>query len=332
MVQGAALVRNEAGGRGGAGRRYCLITPARDEEKFAEITLQSVADQTEPPALWVIVDDGSTDRTPAILREWAAKLPYIRIVTRPNRGERRLGGGVVDAFYDGYKTINPSEYDYICKFDLDLRMPATYFADVMDAMEADQRLAVFSGKPYFERGGKITSEMCGDENAVGMVKFYRTGALQQIGGFVHEVMWDGIDGHRCRMLGWRARSSDDPKLRFIHLRPMGTSHKSWWTGRVRHGRGQYFMGTSPIYMLASAVYRMSRPPRLFGGLAMLWGYLSSALSGARRFDDPEFRRFLRNYQWRCLLRGKQQATRALEAEMESRFRPLAAKVGRVQGS
>ena len=323
LAASAAQFQRPPDSRARAGRRYCLITPARDEEQFAEVTFQSVAKQSEPPALWVIVDDGSTDRTPEILRKWQQTLPYLRIVTRPDRGERRLGGGVIDAFYDGYNAINPADYDYICKFDLDLRMPPTYFADVMNAMESDQRLAVFSGKPYFERGGKITSEMCGDENAVGMVKFYRTAALQQIGGFVHEVMWDGIDGHRCRMLGWRARSSDDPKLRFIHLRPMGTSHKSWWTGRVRHGRGQYFMGTSPVYMLASALYRMSRPPRIVGGIAMLWGYLSSALRRDRRFDDPEFRRFLRLYQWRCLLVGKARATRQLEAEMAPRFKAAA---------
>lgn len=303
------------------GRRYCLITPARDEEEFAQVTLQSIADQTEPPALWVIVDDGSKDRTPEILRQWQQKLPYLRVVTRPDRGERKLGSGVIDAFYDGFSAIDASEFDFICKFDLDLQLPPNYFASVMDAMQADQRLAVFSGKPYFRRGGRMTSEMCGDENAVGMVKFYRVAAFEQIGGFVHEVMWDGIDGHRCRMLGWRARSSDDPALRFIHLRPMGTSHKSWWTGRVRHGRGQWFMGTGPVYMLASALYRMTRPPRVMGGVAMLWGYFGSALRGARRYEDREFRRFLRRYQWRCLLKGKKKATRELEARMEQRFHP-----------
>ena len=85
--------------------------------------------------------------------------------------------------------------------------------------------------------------MCGDENSVGMIKFYRTACFKQIGGFVRELMWDGIDCHRCRMLGWIAVSWDDPDLHFEHLRPMGTSHKNWWTGRVRHGVGQYFMGT-----------------------------------------------------------------------------------------
>src|SRR6476620_5344514 len=125
------------------------------------------------------------------------------------------------------------------------------------------------------------------------------------------LMWDGIDCHRCRMLGWIAVSWDDPEIRFTHLRPMGTSHKNWWTGRVRHGVGQWYMGTCPTYMLASAFYRMTRPPLILGGVAMLWGYFKSWITQRPRYDDPEFRRFLREYQWECLRRGKKRATAAV---------------------
>src|SRR5687767_4974204 len=124
-------------------------------------------------------------------------------------------------------------------------------------------------------------------------------------------MWDGIDCHLCRMKGWVAVSWDDPELRFEHLRPMGSSDKGWWAGRVRHGVGQYFMGTSPAYMLASGVYRMTRPPVVIGGVAMLWGYIRSMAQRKERYKDPEFLRFLRRYQWQCLLTGKEGATRRL---------------------
>ena len=134
-------------------------------------------------------------------------------------------------------------------------------------------------------------------------------------------MWDGIDGHRCRQLGWIAVSWDDPNLRFVHLRPMGTSHKNWWTGRVRHGFGQYFMGTTPAYMLASALYRMTRPPRIVGGLAMLQGYFGSLLRRRQRYGDAAFRRFLRRYQWSCLLRGKARATARLDARQAACWDP-----------
>jgi glycosyltransferase involved in cell wall biosynthesis len=300
---------------------YCLITPCRDEARYARRTLDSVTAQTVPPVLWIIVDDGSKDDTPAILEEYARRFDYIRILRRPDRGIRKLGGGVIDAFYTGYDTIDPDDFDYICKLDLDLDLPPRYFEILIDHMERNPRLGTCSGKPYFSHHGTLIRETCGDENSVGMVKFYRTGCFEQIGGFVRELMWDGIDCHRCRMLGWIAASWDEPELRFEHLRAMGTSHKNWWTGRVRHGVGQYFMGTSVPYMLASSCYRMLRPPVLVGGMAMLWGYFGSLLARRPRYDDPEFRRFLRGYQWRCLLHGKARTTRQYDERQVARWNP-----------
>src|SRR5262249_32600961 len=128
---------------------------------------------------------------------------------------------------------------------------------------------------------------------------------------VRQVMWDGIDCHRCRMLGWIAESVDAPALRFLHLRPMGSSDRGIITGRVRAGSGQYFMGTSPLYLTASAIFRLPGHPVVARSAAMLWGYFSSALRGAARYDDPAFRRFLRRYQRQCLLRGKREATRRI---------------------
>jgi biofilm PGA synthesis N-glycosyltransferase PgaC len=322
-----------------ARRRYCLVTPCRNEERFARQTLDSVVAQSEPPSLWVIVDDGSTDGTPEILAEYARRHPFIRVVRRANRGDRKLGAGVIEAFYDGYATVDPDAFDYVCKLDLDLVLPPRYFATLMDRMEADPRIGNCSGKPYFVPPGRpadygsfplteasgLVSEKLGDENAVGASKFYRIACFRQIGGLVRALMWDGIDGHRCRQLGWIAVSWDDPDLRFVHLRPMGTSHKNWWSGRVRWGAGQHFLGTTPIYLLASALYRATRPPVLIGGVAMVYGYLREALRRAPRYGDAEFRRFLRSYQWSCLLRGKASATRRLNAARAALWKPEAAE-------
>ena len=315
-------------------RRYCVITPCRDEAKYARRTLDTVTGQSEPPTLWVIVDDGSKDDTPRILEEYRARFPFIRVVRRADRGDRKVGGGVIDAFYSGYETINPDDYDFVCKLDLDLALPPRYFAILMDRMEAEPRIGTCSGKAYFcppgtpdehiefplTDGSGLVSEKMGDENSVGPTKFYRTRCFREIGGFVRQVMWDGIDGHRCRQLGWIAVSWDDPDLRFVHLRPMGSSHKNWWTGRVRHGFGQYFMGTAPIYMIASGAYRMTRPPLVTGGLAMIHGYFKAMLEGQERYGDAEFRRFLRRYQYACLLKGKGTATAELNARQASRWK------------
>ncbi|NCD32410.1 MAG: glycosyltransferase family 2 protein [Spartobacteria bacterium] len=296
---------------------YVLITPCRDEAKYARRTLNSVVRQTVIPDLWVIVDDGSQDDTPRILEEFASRYDWIKILRREDRGHRAVGPGVIDAFYAGLDRVRLADFDYVCKFDLDLDIPASYFEILIERMERNPRLGTCSGKPYYPDPdtGKMVSEKCGDEMSVGMTKFYRTTCFQEIGGFVREVMWDGIDCHRCRMLGWMACSWDEPEIRFEHLRPMGSSQVSIWTGRKRHGYGQYFMGTGLLYMTASALFRMSRPPLIIGGLAMWWGYVESMLARKPRYNDLEFRRFLRQYQRNCLLKGKHRATEELAQQV-----------------
>lgn len=183
----------------------------------------------------------------------------------------------------------------------------------MRRMEVEPRLGTCSGKPCFPAAdGRLVGELVGDEMSVGMTKFYRTECFLEIGGFVPHVMWDGIDCHRCRMLGWSARSFDVPDLRFLHLRAMGSSQGGLWTGRWRHGTGQWFMGTGLLYMTASALRRSARPPIVTGGLAMWLGYVASLLARKPRYPDPEFRALLRRYQRECLLLGKRRATQRLE--------------------
>lgn len=285
-------------------------------------TLDTVVGQSVTPALWVIVDDGSTDATPAILQEYASRHAWIRVVTRADRGHRAVGPGVIDAFYAGYDTISPDDFGFICKLDLDLRLPQRYFEILLDRMRAEPRMATCSGKAYIEHeGGRLEAERHGDETSLGMTKFYRVEAFKAIGGFVREVMWDGIDCHECRRKGWIARSWDEPELRFVHLRPMGSSQQSVYVGRMRHGFGQYFMGTGLLYMAASALSRVNQKPYLLGSMAMMWGWLKSALRSAPRYGDSEFRRYLRQYQWRSLRVGKVRATAELDQANARRASP-----------
>lgn len=291
------------------GRRYALISPCRDEEKYLARTLDSVMRQSVPPALWIVVDDGSTDRTPEILESYKAKIPYLKVVQRDNRGFRKVGGGVVDAFNQGLANLQMDDFDYVCKLDMDLDLPPGYFEGLMRKLERDPEMGTCSGKPYFtdETSGAKVSEFCGDEMSVGMTKFYRVDCFRDIGGFVTEVGWDIIDCHRCRMLGWRALAYNDEDLAFEHLRPMGSSYRSIWHGRLRHGFGQHFLGTHPLFMLASFVYRLNKAPVVIGALGMLCGYAMSWLQGKPRYRDLAFRRYLRRYQLRSLVVGKVRA-------------------------
>jgi len=280
---------------------YVIVSPVRNEADYLGETIRSIVGQTVRPARWVIVDDGSEDETAAIVEIAARHHDWIRLVRRERRSERRVGGGVVDAFKLGLETIRDLDYAFLCKLDGDLRIGRTYFERLLDHFDRDPRLGTLSGKCYLVDGERLMLERTNDDFSLGAAKFYRRACYEEIGGFVSEVMWDGIDCHRCRMRGWKAASIDDPELVIQHLRRMGSSHKSVFHGRIRHGRGQYFMGTHPLYMAVSGFYRMREVPVIAGGVLMIWGYFLAALRGVKRYEDPEFRRHLRRWQLKRLI-------------------------------
>lgn len=302
---------------------YVVVSPCRDEADYMEITLQSMVGQTWRPTQWIIVDDGSSDATPDILRKYQSEYPWIKIVTRDNRGHRAVGPGVVDAFWAGHAEIDLEEYDYIVKLDLDLDIPRTYFETILGRMNDDPRLGTSSGLPYVPvAGSDPIPEGAQWDVSAGMTKIYRRVCFEQIGGIRRGVMWDGIDCHLARMNGWKVIAFDDcDAVRFLHLRAMGSSQKSIWTGRQRHGAGQAFMGTSWWYMGISAAFRMLKPPYVLGGALMYWGYLKARLSGQERFEHPGFRAFLRRYHWAILTRGRLGAVTKTEADFADRFEP-----------
>lgn len=302
-------------------RDYCLISPCRNEKKYMERTIKSILSQSVLPEKWVIVDDGSTDGTTELIQKYEKEHAFIQGVYRKDRGKRSVGPGVIEAFYAGLETVSLFDYAYICKMDMDIEFESHYFESLLREMEKNPYLGSCSGKFYFRdpETGQLSSERCGDEMSIGATKFYRVACFQEIGGFAREVMWDGIDCHKSRMLGWEAWSFKDPTLRVYHLRQMGSSHNNILTGRMRHGFGQYYMGTGILFLLVSVVYRMAWRPFIIGGLMMLWGYLAAALRKAPRYEDVEFRKFLRQYQWKSLIMGK---TRA--AQVMTRYRPAGA--------
>ncbi len=113
-------------------------------------TLDSVVAQSVLPKKWLIVDDGSSDASPSILKEYADAHDWIEVITREDRGFRNVGPGVVQVFQHGFSHIDPNEYRYVCKLDLDLRLPPRYFEILMEKMAHDPSIATCSGKSYIE--------------------------------------------------------------------------------------------------------------------------------------------------------------------------------------
>ena len=284
--------------------KIVIISPVRDEIEYIEKNIESMAAQTLKPVEWLIVDDGSTDGTTEILRNAQEKYYWIHLEEKPNRGKRAVGPGVIEAFYYGYERIQTADYDFICKMDGDIELKPKYFETLIGFFKEDKFLGAASGKSYLQEGDQLVEERTNDEIVAGQVNFYRRECFEKIGGFVREVHWDGIASHRVRMEGWRARSIRHPELVFIHQRLMGSSEKGILEGRLRWGRGQYFMGTHPLYIFAIGVYRLWERPFLIGGISIVLGYFQAMLQGMRRYENLDFRKSLHAWQLERLKLGK----------------------------
>ena len=287
-----------------AGRRIVIVAPVRDEARYLQGTIDAIAAQSLKPVEWLLVDDGSTDETYAIAEAASREHPWIRVVKRQDRGVRAVGPGVVEAFYFGYDQILTREYDYICKMDGDIEIGPEYFSTLVEYFEKDPQLGSASGKIFIEEGGALVEERASDEMVAGMVNFYRRAAFAAIGGFVRQVHWDGIAYHKARLTGWRTRSIRRPELAIIHKRQMGSSHQGIWHGRMRWGRGQYFMGTHPLYIVPMGIYRMAERPFILGGLGIICGYFKAMQEGMPRYQEAGFRASLHAWQFEKLKLGR----------------------------
>ena len=273
-----------------------IISPVRDESALIEKTLQSMISQSIKPLEWILVDDGSTDRTAEIIESYSSRYPFIRLVTIKDRGFRKLGGGVIAAFKYGLTQISSTSYQFIAKLDGDMSFGPNYLEMMFSAFDSNPKLAAVSGKVYRPEGDKFVEELTIDEHVAGQFKLYRWTAYCDIGGFVEEVMWDGIDVHTARMKGWETMSFEDDHARLIHHRLMGSSDRSVMRGRLRWGRGIYFMGYHPLYALASSIYRMREKPMVIGGILIFLGYMKAAAQRIPQYEDKAFRAYLQNWQ------------------------------------
>lgn len=273
-----------------------IISPVRDESKYLRRTMDAIVAQTWRPVEWILVDDGSSDSTPDIVKEYAAKYPFIRLVHNTNRGYRKLGGGVIAAFNFGKAHIEHQDYQYIAKLDGDMSFGPLYIEHMLTKLQADPGLAAVSGKVYREERGKFIKERHIEEQVAGQFKLYKRKAFEEIGGFVEHLAWDGIDVHQSRLKGWRTLSYYDPDAWLWHHRIMGSSDRGLYVGRLRWGRGNWYMGYHPLYAIATGVNRMREKPYFIGGLLMIIGYFNAALRGLPQYEDEHFKQELKKWQ------------------------------------
>jgi glycosyltransferase involved in cell wall biosynthesis len=278
-------------------RRYVIITPVRDEEEYLESTIASVLGQSILPANWVIVDDGSTDRTGQIIDEYAARYSFIQAVHRPNRGFRKAGGGVMEAFYEGYKTIGCEDWEFLVKLDGDLTFSPEYFQKCFERFNRNTRLGIGGGVIFHELRQKLKLESGPKFHVRGATKIYRRACWDAIEGLWKGSGWDTVDEVKANMLGWKTGSFDD--LHLIHHRLTGTAD-GLLRDRIKYGTVCFTCGYHPLFVLARCVYRSVRKPYVIGSLAICWGYLKGYFTSMPRVNDEGLIRYVQEQQLRRL--------------------------------
>lgn len=280
--------------------RYIVITPARNEIDNLPHTIASMAAQTWRPARWVIVDDGSTDGTQELVREAAAKHSWITAIHRSDRGFRKQGGGVVEAFYDGLAAIGGEPWDFLVKFDADLSFTSDYFARCLARFVADPKLGVGGGLISHEVNGRLVSESPGDPafHVRGATKIYRRECWEAIGGLLPAPGWDTIDELKANMLGWT--SATFPEIPLKHHRFTG-SVDGRWKNYVKFGVANYITGYHPLFMAVKCFKRSFQRPYLLGAAGLAWGYCRSHFQGVSRVNEPELVTYVRRQQINRLL-------------------------------
>ena len=276
---------------------YVIITPVRDEEQYIAATIECVSRQTVLPAKWVIVDDGSTDRTGEILDAYASRLPWLQVVHRHNRGFRKAGAGVIEAFNLGYREIAGLDWDYVVKLDGDLTFSSTYFEQCFEHFAQEPRLGIGGGDIYHDIAGEQKLEQNPRFHVRGATKIYRKACWQAIDGLFEAPGWDTIDEVKANMLGWKTYSF--PELRLMHHRLTGTA-ESLVRDRFKHGLACYASGYHLLFVLASCVRRLAQKPYIVGSFAMFFGFLKGYAARRPRVNDVRFIKYVRAQQLRRL--------------------------------
>jgi len=274
---------------------YVLVTPARNEAQFIELTIEAVAAQTVRPLKWVIVSDGSTDGTDEIVIRHAEQHHWIELLRLPERAERHFAGKVM-AIHAGLARMQGMAYEVIACLDADITFGPEYFAMLLGKLALDPGLGVV-GTPYRERTNEIYDyRYVSTEHVSGACQVFRRACFEDIGGYmaVRGGAIDTIATTTARMKGWKTRTFTDQVG--IHHRVVGTADAGQLGARFKLGRRDYLIGNHPLWQVFRCAHQMRKKPLVIRGLALAAGYGCAFLRRDERPVSREFVRFRRREQ------------------------------------
>ena len=290
--------------------RYVLVTPAKNEEAFIGETIASVVNQTHLPAEWVIVSDGSTDRTDEIVKAASAAHPWIRLLPLQPRVQRSFAA-VVHATEAGLRALTVSDYSCIGLLDSDIRFQPDYFERVVERFAASPRLGL-AGGVVIDVGLPKSQVPRNRRDVPGAVQFFRRSCFESLGGLVAipEGGWDALTCARARMRGYETRLLTD--LVVDHLKPRNISEGGLLRRHWQLGVRDYAAGFHPLFEIVKCVSRLADPPWIIGSIAWWIGYCSAALQRRERLLPEDLLQFIRGEQKQRLLRLVRPLSRAAE--------------------
>lgn len=269
---------------------YVAITAARNEAQFIELALRSMLAQTRLPLRWVIVSDGSTDRTCEIVRSFAVSHEWIELVDLPDKQERSFAGKAY-AFAAGYERVIHLSHDAIACVDADISFGQDLFEFLLDRLGDDPTLGLVGAAFQDARGKGYDYRFSSIEHVSGACQLFRRSCFEVIGGYV-PLPCGGVDVVAvvtARMKGWKTRTFFDQI--YVHHRTMNSVMNRGLKPKFKLGEKDYLLGGNPLWQVFRSVYQMSRRPYFFGGLALLSGYFLAFLTRKPRVVSNEFQQF-----------------------------------------
>jgi len=255
--------------------KYVVISPVKNESNFISQTLASMASQTVPPLLWLVVDDASTDNTANLIKDYEKKYPWVKYIHHPGEIKRKTGSAEIHAFNYGLKTLQDLEFDLIVKLDGDLHFSESYFENLLSKFAENENLGIASGIYLESADSAWIPVQMPRYHAAGASKVLRRKCFEQIGGFIAERGWDTIDEIRAQAKGWDTKHF--PDITFHHLRKEGAGMGHLHTS-IMHGEIFYRSGGSKFFFLLKAIHRFLKgKPFMLGGSAMIYGYFRAWL-------------------------------------------------------
>lgn len=278
---------------------YVLITPARNEEAFIEKTIQSVNAQTILPQKWVIVSDGSIDRTDEIVKAYAKGKDWMEFIRLSEHRDRHFAAKV-HAFNAGYERVKSLAYDVIGNLDADISFGEDFFEYLLDKFERMPELGV-AGTHYIEATfHSFKDSYINVHHVNGQCQLFRRQCFEDIGGYI-PIKEGGIDWvavTTARMKGWKTYSFSERT--YIHHHTMGRTYGNILSARFHYGKKDYFCGSHPLWETFRSMFQMTKKPYIVGGLLLLLGYFWAWASRVEKPVSEELMKFYRQEQMKRL--------------------------------